>query len=152
MIDWLSNSLIQGFVWFIVVLLLLLLEVGTPGLFYFLSFSAGAMGAAIAAFCGIDIYFQCLCGLLVAIFAFLVMRVYVKPRMKSKHKTNTDALMHQEAVVIFPIELRIPGRIKVKGEEWPALVQNGSILCVGTVVVVIGIEGNKLIVKAKGHS
>ena len=152
MIDWLPNSSIHGFVWVVAALLLLLLEVVAPGLFYFLSFSAGAMGAAIAAFCGIDIYFQCLCGLLVAILAFWIMRMYVKPRMKSKHKTNTDALMHQEAVVILPIELRTPGRIKVKGEEWPALVQNGSILCIGTVVVVIGIEGNKLIVKAKGHS
>jgi membrane protein implicated in regulation of membrane protease activity len=152
MIDWLSNSLVQGFVWFVVVLLLLLLEVGTPGLFYFLSFSAGAMGAAIAAFCGINIYCQCLYGLLVTIFAFLVMRMYVKPRMNKKYKTNIDAIMHQEAVIILPIELRMPGRIKIRGEEWPAVVQNGSKLCVGTVVVVIGIEGNKLIVKAKGHS
>ena len=148
MIDWLTNPTLQGYAWLVAALLLLLSEIGTPGLFYFLSFAAGACGAAMAAFLGAGIYVQCTIGLIVAALTFLVMRVYVKkPQVKPHHKTNIDALMHQEAVVIEPIEPRKPGRIKIKGEEWPAVTNTGYVLHKGTVVMIVGLEGNKLIVR-----
>lgn len=147
MVDWLFNPTIQGYAWLVAALLLLLSEIGTPGLFYFLSFSAGACGASMAAFLGANIYLQCIIGLAVAVVTFIIMRFYLKPQPKAKHKTNIDALMHQEAVVVEPIEPRKSGRIKIKGEEWPAVTNTGYILHKGTVVMVVGLEGNKLIVR-----
>ncbi len=147
MINLFADPTLQGYAWLVAALLLLLSEIGAPGLFYFLSFSAGATGASMAAFLGADIYIQCLVGLAVAAITFFVMRVYVKPSTKPSHKTNLDALMHQEAVVIEPIEPRKTGRVKVKGEEWPAITETGYILHKGTVVMIMGLEGNKLIVR-----
>lgn len=147
MVEWLINPTIQGYAWLIAALLLLLSEIGTPGLFFFLSFSAGACGAAAAAFLGACIYGQCAVALVLAVATFFIMRAYAKPKVKPPHKTNLDALMHQEAVVIYPIEPRKPGRVKIKGEEWPAISESGYLLHKGTVVMVVGIEGNKLIVR-----
>ena len=59
MFDLPSSQTIQGYTWLVAALLLLLSEISTPGLFYFLSFSAGACGAAMAAFLGANIYLQC---------------------------------------------------------------------------------------------
>jgi len=150
MVDWFFDSTIQsyaGYAWLIVALLLLLSEIGTPGLFYFLSFSVGACGAAVVAFLGANIYLQCLTAVVLAVLTFFVMRIYIKPHINQKHKTNLDALMRQEAIVIEVIEPHKPGRIKIKGEEWPAVTNPGCVLHKGTVVIVIGLEGNKLIVR-----
>lgn len=143
----LSNTTALGYIWLVAALVLLLLEVGTPGLFFFLSFAMGATGASIAAFLGMGIKAQCIVALIVALISFAILKMWAKPHEKSKFKTNVDALINQEAVVIETIEPHTGGRIKIKGSEWPALTTNGSILHKGTIVKITGLEGNKLIVK-----
>ncbi len=147
MVRWFLDPTFQGYTWLIAALLLFLSEIGTPGLFYFLSFAAGALGAAMVAFFGLNIYVQCSVAVITSIIAFFIMRAYVKPHMKPKHKTNIDALMHQEALVIEPIGPHKNGRIKIKGEEWPAITNTNHAFANGTLVTIVGLEGNKLIVK-----
>jgi len=69
------------------------------------------------------------------------------PKSISPSKTNIDALIGQEAIIIQTIEPRSVGRVKIKGEEWPAIADHHTILQKGTTVHIIRITGNKLFVK-----
>lgn len=55
--------------------------------------------------------------------------------------------MGQEATVVIAIEPHKSGKVKVKGDEWLAIARNDLILQKGTVVTIIGLQGNKLIVQ-----
>jgi membrane protein implicated in regulation of membrane protease activity len=142
-----ANTTYLGYVWLILGLLLLLLEVGTPGLFFFLSLSVGALAASITAFLGLGIHFECLIAIVVSLITLFILKKYAKVAVTTTHKTNVDALINQEALVIETIEPRKAGRVKIKGEEWPALSQPGFIHHKGSIVFVVGVEGNKLIIK-----
>lgn len=145
--EYLCSPTLCGYAWLIAALLLLLLEVGTPGLFYFLSFSAGAFGAAIVAFLGVNLQWQCITTICVALLVFFVLRHYFTPRAAKEAKTtNFDALLHQSAIVTEVIKPHSPGRVKIRGEEWLAITETGHVLQKGTLVTVQGLQGNKLIV------
>jgi inner membrane protein len=135
-----------GYAWLIAGLVLLLLEIGTPGLFVFISLSLGAFAAAVSAFLRFPVEIQCMVTVVVSLLAFWVTRMYVAKRVKIEHKTNTDALIGQQAVVIMPIEPNKVGRVKVQGEDWPAVTQSRFVYQKGTVVNVVAVQGNKLVV------
>lgn len=143
----LASTTYLGYGWLIIGLLFLLLEVGTPGLFFFLSVAVGAFLASIAAFFGTCIHIQCIIVFTVSLATLFILKKYSKQTKAPTYKTNTEALIHQEAVVVETIEPRKTGRIKIKGEEWPAISQPGYIHHKGSVVIIVGIEGNKLIIK-----
>jgi membrane protein implicated in regulation of membrane protease activity len=135
-----------GYFWLIAGLVLLTLEVGTPGLFIFLSLACGTFVAALSAFCNVSLFVQCWLALGGALISFVILKYFFVGK-KQHCITNVQALIGQEAVVIEPIEPRKAGRIKVKGEEWQALCVDPHILQKGTIVKIVRIEGNKLIVK-----
>ena len=152
--QWIIDLIIEnpntslGYMWLIFGLLLLILEVGVPGLFFFISFSVGSCIAAGFAFFDFSLYVQCWASLGVSMICFSVLKYITnnKKLIAQEDKTNTNALIGQEALVIHAIKPRIPGRVKIKGEEWPALSLHGTACHQGTVVTVVRIEGNKLIV------
>jgi membrane protein implicated in regulation of membrane protease activity len=135
-----------GYFWLIVGIFLLLLEVGTPGLFFFVSLAMGSFIAAIAAFLNFSWYVQCWTAIGGALLSFGILKYFFANKKKSNIKTNIDALIGKEGVVIETIEPRKIGRIKIKGEEWPAISDHQVILQKGTVVKVVRIDGNKLVV------
>lgn len=143
-----SSSL--GYMWLILGLILLILEVGIPGLFFFISFSVGSCVAAFFAFFDFSLYVQCWTALGTSLICFGILKSITstsnKKLIPQEDKTNTDALIGQEALVVQAIEPRTPGRVKIKGEEWPALSLHGTACHQGTVVTIVRIEGNKLIV------
>jgi membrane protein implicated in regulation of membrane protease activity len=140
-----SNYL--GYAWLITGILLLSLEVSTPGLFYFISFAIGSCCAALAAFLDYAFEIQCAVAIVTALLSLWIMRSCIKTTSsKVLLKTNSDALVGQQAVVINVIEPHKKGRVKVNGEEWPAIAQGGVILQKGTLVTIVAIEGNKLLV------
>lgn len=137
-----------GYVWLIVSVIFLLLEVGTPGLFFFLSFAIGCSFAAIAAFFELSIFIQCITAIVMSLVAFAFIRTYFSAAKLPQTKTNTDALIGQQAMVIDVIEPHKVGRVKIKGEEWPAVShEDNVILQKGTLVKIIRVEGNRIIVK-----
>lgn len=142
-----TNTTYLGYIWLIVGLLLLLLEVGTPGLFFFLSLAVGAFAASITAFLGVCIHIECIIAVCISLITLLMLKKYAKTAVTPTHKTNIDALINQEAVVVETIEPRKAGRVKIKGEEWPAISQPGFIHHKGSIVFIVGVEGNKLIIK-----
>ncbi|MFA5306243.1 MAG: NfeD family protein [Candidatus Babeliales bacterium] len=135
-----------GYLWLIAGLFLLMFEVGTPGLFIFLSLACGAFSAAVGAFMHTSIITQCWTAAGGTSLSFIILKYFFAGR-KQYTPTNVNALIGQEGTVTETIEPRKTGRVKIRGEEWQAVCLEPQILQKGTLVKVIRIEGNKLIVK-----
>ena len=136
-----------GYLWLILAIVFLLAEVGTPGLFFFVAFAIGSCGAAVVAFLHYSLVVQCVVALICMVVSFLLLRHYFSVKGGKRIQTNIDALVGKQGVVVKAIELHKTGAVKVKGETWSAQVEDGGILHKGTVVKVVGIKGNRLIVK-----
>jgi membrane protein implicated in regulation of membrane protease activity len=143
---WSLFSIYGGYLWLSAALVLLLLELGSPGLFFFLSFAVGCALAALGAFIGVSFIFQCLACIIASVVTLLTLRYYFAGHQQHKSKTNTDALVGHIALVTEPIGVHEPGRVKVRGEEWVAICVTSSGLQRNTLVKVVRIEGNKLVV------
>src|SRR5579885_2629826 len=110
------------FVWLVVAVLFLILEVGSPGLFYFLSFCIGASLSAIVSLYSDSTTLQSLVFLAGTIAALLVLKYGIKS-WKHHHKlpaTNIDALHGKQGIVLEKITLQHPGTVKVDGQIWSA--------------------------------
>lgn len=147
---WLGGHM--GYIWIVIALAFLFAELGTPGLFFFVSFAIGSLCASILAFCGYVLVLQCVFGLIVSVASFFVIRKYLKKSKLSevhyeKPETNIDALVGQEGVVVSVIKPNSKGRVKIGGEEWVAEVDGDFVLSRGAVVFVLRVEGNKVIVR-----
>ncbi len=136
-----------GYTWLIAGILIMLLEIGTPGLFFFLSLACGTFLAALGAFLDLSLFSQCWLVVIGSVLSFMLLKSVIANKKKTAPKTNVDALIGEEALVIQTIEPRGTGRVKVKGEEWPAVADQHTILQKGTLVHIVRIDGNKLLVK-----
>jgi len=141
-----------GYAWLLVALAFLFAELATPGLFFFVSFAFGALFAALLAFVGYSFIAQCTAGLMVAIASFFFIRRHLVRTKFSEvsyepSETNIDALVGMVGVVTEAIRPHHKGRVKIGGEEWPALTQEGVALEPGSVVKVLKVTGNSVIVK-----
>ncbi|MDR2601590.1 MAG: NfeD family protein [Spirochaetaceae bacterium] len=91
-------------------------------------------------------------GLFLAIAAALLVftrPLAVKKFKVGKLKTNAAALAGSHAVVIKTISAFNNGEIKIKGQIWSAVAEDGSEIAEGSECEVLRIEGVKAIVKKK---
>lgn len=139
--------IIIGYGWLVAALLLLILEAGTPGLFFFISFAIGALSGALFAFLNFSFFIQAISWSISSLVSLVFLRCIVKRKSLIVVKTNIDALIDQEAIVVSIIEPHKVGYVKVKAEQWPAIAHQGVILHPGTVVTVVAVQGNKLVVR-----
>lgn len=138
------------FFWLIVSIFFLLLEMGSPGLFFFLSFFFGALMAAGSTFFVDSTVWQSVVFLIGSALSFLVLHFWVKKRFsKEKHHehTNVSALKGKRATVLKTIQAHGVGSVKVGGEIWSAKSLDHQEIAVGVLVEVIDIKGVHLIVK-----
>ncbi|MGN0961103.1 MAG: NfeD family protein [Christensenellales bacterium] len=63
-------------------------------------------------------------------------------------KTNTDALIGQKFRLLSKTDFETIGTVKVKDLEWSAVGDQGQTIKAGQIVEVVGVSGNKLLVKA----
>ncbi|MFC2020207.1 NfeD family protein [Chloroflexota bacterium] len=77
-------------------------------------------------------------------------RGYIHKRMAvSKAKTNIDAIIGREGIVLKSIARNVDGRVRVGNEQWRARAEED--IKVGDEIVVTGVSGSTLIVeKNKG--
>lgn len=142
----------MGYVWLLVAIALLFFELGTPGLFFFVSFAVGALAASGSAFLGYSLIVQCVAGLSVSVGTFALLRVYLRRAKMSEvsfrtSHTNIDALLGGSGVVIREIKPYQGGRVKVGGETWRARSLGDKRIENGASVEILRIEGNTIIVK-----
>ena len=134
--------------WIVLALAFLVIELGTVTLVS-LWFVGGALAAMGAALLGWDLWIQVLIFAGVSLILLLLIRPFFKKYVDPhKVKTNVDALIGKQAIVIEPINnLAAVGAIRLDGVIWSARSAENTLIPAGTVVIIQAIEGVKAIVK-----
>lgn len=111
-------------------------------------FAIGSIFALIAAMLKLPFLAQ----IIVFLASSIVMLIYTKPIAEKQlkvgaTKTNVEELIGLTGFVVKKIEEHAPGQVKVKGQIWTAISENGSEMELDQEVTVVLVEGVKLIVK-----
>lgn len=136
--------------WFVVALAFLLLELGNPGLFFFLSFFVGGMSACGATFFTEIIVWHIVLFFATTVGALVVFHYYVIPLLRKNRpheRTNVYALQGMQGFVIKTIHAQEAGLVKVNSELWAARSINGEVVEAGLLVEVVDVRGAHIIVK-----
>src|SRR4029078_11802832 len=131
--------------WFLASLFFLLLEMGSPGLFYFLSFFFGSLAAGVVSFVYDSWMVQGALFFAVSAFSFLILKTWVKKHSRHARKTNVQALVGKRGTVTKIIAPPQPVQVQVGGETWSARSTLG-IIKEGAVVEVLSTTGAYLVV------
>lgn len=132
-------------VWFVIFILLLLIEIFTVNLVT-IWFAIGALASIVSTYFTDNVVIQIVVFLVVSILMLIILKPLTK-RFKIKHviATNLDRVIGMEAIVTEEISKNKVGEVRVDGKKWSA-VSDETILK-DAVVKVQKIEGVKLIVK-----
>ncbi|MDR1418085.1 MAG: NfeD family protein [Endomicrobium sp.] len=134
--------------WLIFAVILIICEVLTSSVFFFVCIAIGSIFAGFSAYYFIDIlWLQILIFILISIVSLYTIRPVFK-KMISKLKTtksNVDSLIEANAVVIEEITSIKAGFVKVSGEVWRA--KSDTDIKIGETVKIKNVDGTSLIVK-----
>jgi len=134
-------------IWIAIGILCLIIEIFTPG-FLFMSFGIGAILTGLTATIISNIIVQIIIFAIITFILFINLRKLSKKLIsESSEKTNVNALIGKIGMVTKEIPGFGRGYVKVDGEEWSAISQEKEKLKELCKIVVLDIEGNKLIVK-----
>lgn len=145
------QTLNMTMVWLIILVALVVIELLTMGLTT-VWFAGGALIASIAALFHAPFVLQVILFLTVSgVLLYFTRPLAVKYFNKDRVRTNAESLVGRQAIVISEIDnLQGIGQVNVGGMEWSARAKaDGTVLPVGTVVIVLAIDGVKLIVEEK---
>lgn len=145
------NLLNMTMVWLIILVLLVVIELLTMGLTT-VWFAGGALVATLASMLGLPLVIQIILFLVVSgLLLFFTRPIAVKYFNKDRVRTNAESLVGRQAIVISEIDnLQGIGQVNVGGMEWSARTRDENItLPVGAVVIILAIDGVKLIVEEK---
>lgn len=139
------------YVWLSAALACVLLEMGHPGLFLFLSFACGSVIGAVCAYLGYGYIVQAASALVASMMSFVMLTMYLRYKgLLDGHKvypTNVYALIGKEGKVIKKIEPLSVGLVKVGGQVWSARSVHDVSIAHDAVVRIVGISGVHLIVQ-----
>jgi membrane protein implicated in regulation of membrane protease activity len=135
------------YIWLSIAVSFLIFEVGHPGLFFFLSFSCGAVCAAILSYSEFELMWQITGFLVSAVCSLLAMRALFVGHVHGATHTNVYALQGKQAVVTSAIPAHGVGQVKVGGEEWSAESLHDEAYAVGTRVTIKRVQGARVIVE-----
>ncbi len=141
-------SISMVWIWLAAAIIFIIIEAMTVGLTT-IWFAAGALIALVLALLKTGV------GVQVAVFLILSLillgttrKVFVNKLKTGSQKTNVDALVGEEAVVLEDITPHNTGLVKVKGQNWTAVAYDkDATILKDTTVKVKAIEGVKLIVE-----
>ena len=130
--------------WFILTFFCLALELGNPGLFYFLSIALGSFMAFIASLFDFDILAQSAICFLSSVCSLVLLLTYVKKSQQHKTSKIYQSNIYQligKTVEIIEVTSCNSGYGKVDEEIWPVKSQSTKNLTVGMHATVTGIQG-----------
>lgn len=141
----------QTIYWLGLFVILLVIEIFTMGLTT-IWFAGGALAAFVAGWLGFGLPVQIGVFVVVSVLLLVLTRpIAVKYFNQERQKTNAESLIGQHGLVVEDIDtLQAKGIVEVKGLEWSAKTDepDGKIPK-NTVVVIDGIQGVNLIVRAR---
>lgn len=129
-------------IWLGLMFLFLVLEIGHPGLLYFISFACGALGAFVASTQEYSFFLQAITFFAMTLCALMVVHKFVKRSMHDlkSHRSNVDQLLGK-TVRITEVQSAKIGYGKLGGEIWLVKLQGAEELRVGMKATVVGIQG-----------
>lgn len=137
--------------WLAIFIVLLIIEIATMGLTT-IWFAGGAIMAFLVGIAGFGTGIQIGVFIVVSLVLLVLTRpVAVKYFNQERQKTNAESLIGQQALVTEDIDtIKAKGQVEIRGQIWSAKTDepDGKI-AKNTVVVVNGIQGVKLIVRAR---
>lgn len=136
MIDYLSSNL--WLVWTLICVLALILEVSS-GTFYLMCFAVGATCSIITSLFPTPLWVQVLVFAVASAVCVFCVRPFVVKYVHPGHDnrvSNADALIGRTGTVIEPITPEKAGYVKVDGDEWRAVTDDGEIIPKGEEVVI----------------
>ena len=141
-------SISMVWIWLAVAILFIVIEAMTVGLTT-IWFAAGALVSLILSLLKVGPLIQVAVFLIVSLVLLATTRkIFVNKLKTGSQKTNVDALVGEEAVVIEEITPHNTGLVKVKGQNWTAVAcDKDAAIPKDSTVKVKAIEGVKLIVK-----
>lgn len=145
------NDLNMTMIWLIILVLLVVIELLTMGLTT-VWFAGGALMATFASLVGAPLAIQIILFLAVSgLLLFFTRPIAVKYFNKDRVRTNAESMVGRQAIVISEINnLQGVGQVNVGGMEWSARTRDENVtLPVGAVVIILAIDGVKLIVEEK---
>lgn len=136
----------ENFYGFIIAfIVLLILEIATPGTFFFFSLSIAALLTSFATFFVKEMHWLIIIMAFFSIAVFLILKkMDIFKQSKEAVKTNADRYIGQKVKVISVMEPK-KVRVKIYSEEWTGVCE--SELSVGEEAVIEKIEGITLYLK-----
>ena len=152
--DSLVESFGWGHFWLVLAVALAIVEALTIT-FFTLPFALGALIAALCAWIAMPVtgqWFVFGVSSFIMLFVIqIVVRNYLTSPESEKMKTNAEALIGREALVVDPIKGSvIRGAVKVGGETWSAIAEDDQGFEKDDVVLVTSLSGATLTVAALG--
>ncbi|WP_271395026.1 NfeD family protein [Neomicrococcus lactis] len=140
MFEWIVSN---GWVfWLVLFLVLAVIEMMSLDLF-FLMLSIGALGGVATALIGGEFWLQTVVFCVLSLLLIFMLRPVALRHLRKapeSHRTNIDRLIGEEALVLEPTS-RLMGSAKIGGEVWTARAESGAPLQPGTYGSVVRIEG-----------
>lgn len=142
---------INFMIWSLLGLLLVLLELGHPGLLLFLAIAIGAFSAAGATFMTPELGWQLVVFIVTATLGIILTQLWLRRLgrffSRSLGQTNVYALIGKRGVVLAELGEQQTGYVKIDGEVWLAKTVAEKIINPGQAVLVTGTKGCHVIVK-----
>lgn len=139
----------NNMIWFLFMFFFIILEIGHPGLLYFLALAGGSAAAYVASLLGSSLSIQYLVFFVTSILAiFLVYRFVrcISIQNKGSYRSNTDLLLGKTAIIVS-LQSLTSGQGKLGGEIWFVKYQGEGALQIGMKVSVVGVQGCHLQVR-----
>ncbi len=129
-------------VFFVVGLILMILEMGIPTNFQLFAFGMGFLGLSVMTFFGINVLIQVFVFAIIVIATISIAHIFTsKTTVGSKDFSPYDLIGKKGKVVKIENDKVI---VKVEGEEW--LAESDDMLKTGDKIIVSGVKGVKVIV------
>ena len=140
----------MSWIWISVIVLAVIIEMLTDQLVS-IWFAPGAMVATVLDFCNVGTIWQVIIFLVVSVVGIVLGKTVLEKYFPKDNdtKTNIEAIIGEKCVVTEKIDnFAGCGLVKVNGQVWSArsVNENGSFE-IGEILVVVAIEGVKLICK-----
>jgi membrane protein implicated in regulation of membrane protease activity len=138
----------EQWIWVIILVGTLIVEVVTFGNLISVWFSIGALAAYFAYIFGLSFPIQLTVFIVVSILSLLAVRPLAANYFRGNIvATNADRIIGQHTTLVKAVKSNEWGEVNVYGTVWSVAELNNRPLDIGTEVEVVAIEGAKLIVK-----
>lgn len=138
----------ESWIWLIVALVLLAVEVATPASLISIWFSVGALFAYIAALLNLGITVEIIVFIIMSVVTFFGLRPFVLKYFNHKPtRTNADRFIGVQTRIVEDVLSDKWGAITLEGIRWSVREVKHGVLEKGTLVEVVALEGAKLVVK-----